>query len=267
MFPAVGRITKSSTVKAAVKKYSFGMSCVTAASASATARVTAAKALLLIGGSSPQESRGPERQRGEQEAERNRRRPRRAEEGGGEGLGEPEHEGAEQRAPDRAHPAQHAHGEHQADEFASDRRLNGLYDDEKGAGNARGRDGNRESELLDANGIHAHQAQRELVLGDREHRAAEEVVREKQLNADDHDHGHEERHDQAHREIDLARSPSHVAVARVHHPVVHAEDEDERDLGDEEDAEEERETAQRFLSAALEAQIINPVQSHPQKKE
>src|SRR6266699_3524009 len=112
MFQAVARITKSSTVYAAVKKYSFEMSCVTAARASATARVTAAKTWLLSGGSSPEEARGPERQRGEQEAERNRRRPRRTEEGGSEGLGEPEHEGAEQRPPDRAHPAQHAHGEH-----------------------------------------------------------------------------------------------------------------------------------------------------------
>src|SRR5882672_6242603 len=122
MFHAVERITKSSTVYAAEKKYSLGISCVTAASAIATARVTAAKTLLLIGSSSPQDSGGPECERGEQEPERNRRRPRRPEEGGGEGLGEPEHEGAEQRAPDRAHAAQHAHREDQADELAPDRR-------------------------------------------------------------------------------------------------------------------------------------------------
>src|ERR1700675_1537935 len=137
MFPAGARPKKSGTLHAAEKKHSLGMSCVTAASASASARVTAAKILLLMGGSSPQEPRGPERQRGKQEAKRNSRRPRRAEEGGREGLGEPEHEGAEQRAPDRAHAAQHAHGEHQADEFAPDRRLHRLDDDEKGAGDAR----------------------------------------------------------------------------------------------------------------------------------
>src|SRR5207249_2764391 len=131
MFHAVARITNSSTVYAAEKKYSLGISCVTAASAIATARVTAAKILLLIGSSSPQEPRGPECERGEQEAERNRRRPRRPEEGGGEGLGEPEHEGAEQRPENRAHSAQHAHGEHQADEFAPDRRLDRLDHDEK----------------------------------------------------------------------------------------------------------------------------------------
>src|SRR5882672_186298 len=267
MFHAVARITKSSTVYAAEKKYSLGMSCVIAASASATAMATAAKILLLIGSSSSQQPRGPERERGEQEAEGNRRRPRWPEVGGGEGLGEPEHEGAEQCPPDRAHAAQHAHREHQADELAPDRRLHRLDHDEKGAGDARRSDREGEGELLDAHGIHAHQAQRELVLRDREHRTAEESAREKELNAYDHDHGYEERHDQAHREVDRARPPGHVAVARAHHAVIHAEDEDERDLGDEEDAEEKRETAQRLLPAAFETEVIDPVQNHPQKEE
>jgi len=52
---------------------------------------------------------------------------------------------------------------------------------------------------LTRNGIDAHQAQRERVLSDREHRASEEGVREEQLQADHHDHGHEEGNDQAHR--------------------------------------------------------------------
>src|SRR6266705_7049111 len=253
MFHAVARITKSSTVYAAEKKYSLGMSWVTAASASATARATTAKTLLLIGPLPPQQPRGPERERREQEAEGDGRRPRRPEKRGGEGLGEPEHESAEQRAENRAHAPQHAHGEHQADEFAPDRRLHRLDHDEKGAGDARGRDRDGEGELLDAHGIHAHQAQRELVLRDREHRPAEEGMREKELNADHHDHGHEEGHDQAHRETDLAQPPGDVAVAAAHHAVVHAEDQDERDLGDEEDAEEEGEASERFLPAALEA--------------
>src|SRR5712664_70171 len=164
MFHAVARITNSSTVYAAEKKYSLGMSWVTAASAIATARVTAAKIQLFIGRSSSQEPGGTERERREQQAERNRRRPGRPEVGGGEGLGEPEHEGAEQRPPDRAHAAQHAHREHQSDEFAPDRGLHRLDNDQKGAGDARGRDGNREGQLLDAYGIHAHQAQRERIL-------------------------------------------------------------------------------------------------------
>src|SRR5258708_161842 len=134
MFHAVARITKSSTVYAAEKKYSLGISCVTAASASATERETTAKSLLLIGRTCP---------------------------------------------PDRAHAAQHAHGEHQPDELAPDRRLHRLDHDEKGAGDARGSDREGEGELLDAHGIHAHQAQRELVLRDREHRPAEERAREK----------------------------------------------------------------------------------------
>src|SRR5260221_8737577 len=142
MFHAVARITKSSTVYAAEKKYSLGISCVTAASAIATVRATTAKTLLFIARSSSQEPRRTKRQCREQEAERNRRRPGRPEVGGGEGLGEPEHEGAEQRPPDGAHAAQHAHREHQADEFAPDCRWHRLDDDQKGAGDARGGDGN-----------------------------------------------------------------------------------------------------------------------------
>src|SRR5260221_6984257 len=150
MFHAVARITKSSTVYAAEKKYSLGMSWVTAASATATARVTAAKIQLFIARSSSQEPRRTKRQCREQEAERNRGRPGRPEVGGGEGLGEPQHEGAEQRPPDGAHAAQHAHREHQADEFAPDRRLHRLDDDQKGAGDARGRDGNGKGALFHA---------------------------------------------------------------------------------------------------------------------
>src|SRR5215510_11758544 len=120
MFHAVERITNSSTVYAAVKKYSFEMSWLAAARTSATASATAAKARLLTAGSSPQEPRGPERERGEQKAERHRGRPRGAEERRGEGLGEAEHEGAEQRPPYRAHSPKDAHREHQADVAAAD---------------------------------------------------------------------------------------------------------------------------------------------------
>src|SRR5256714_953439 len=187
MFHAVARITKSTTVYAAEKKYSLGMSGVTAASAIATVRVTTAKILLLIGPLPPQYPGGPERERREQETEGDGRRPRRPEKSGGEGLGEPEHEGADQRAENRAHAPQHAHREDEADEFAPDRRLHRLDHDEKGSGDARGRDRESEGELLDAHGIHAHEAQRELVLRDREHRTAEESAGEEELNADDHD--------------------------------------------------------------------------------
>src|SRR5712691_13431286 len=101
MFHAVARITKSSTVYAAEKKYSLGMSWVTEASASATARATRAKTLLLIGPSSAQEPRRAEGERREQEAEGHGRCPRRPEKRGGEGLGEPENQSAEQRAENR----------------------------------------------------------------------------------------------------------------------------------------------------------------------
>src|SRR5712691_9586275 len=176
MFHAVARITKSSTVYPAVKKYSLATSWLAAASASATAKAMAAKTLLLIGSSSSEQARGTEGECGEQEAEGDGRRPRRAEKGGGERLGDAEHEGAEQRPPDRSHAAQHAHGEREADVLASDRRLDRLDDDQERARNARGRDREPEGELFHPDRIHAHQAQGELILRDREHRPPEESV-------------------------------------------------------------------------------------------
>src|SRR5882672_12643464 len=98
------------------------MSWLAAANATATANATAAKRRLLIGSSS-QEPRGPERKRRQQQAEGNGGRPRRSEESRGEGLGDAEHQRADQRPPDRAHPAQHAHREYEADVLAPDRRL------------------------------------------------------------------------------------------------------------------------------------------------
>src|SRR5882672_3416420 len=115
------------------------MSWLTAAKATANANATTAKTRLLIGSSSHQ-ARGPERERREQQAEGYRRRPRRPEESGREGFGDAQHQRPDQRSPDRAHPAQDAHREHQADILAPDRRLYRLDHDEKGAGNARGRD-------------------------------------------------------------------------------------------------------------------------------
>src|SRR5260370_20735209 len=102
-------MTKRSTVYAAEKKYSLGISCVTAASATATVRVTTAKTLLFIARSSSQQPRRTKRECREQEAERNRRRPGLPEVDRGEGLGEAEHEGTEQRPP---HPAHTAHPPH-----------------------------------------------------------------------------------------------------------------------------------------------------------
>src|SRR5207248_11541599 len=50
--------------------------------------------------------------------------------GGCKRLRESEHEGAEQGAPDRAHAAQHADREHQADVLATEGRLHRLDDDQ-----------------------------------------------------------------------------------------------------------------------------------------
>src|SRR6266851_1910266 len=61
--------------------------------------------------------------------------------------------------------------------------------------------------------------------------------------------------------------PGDVAVARAHHAVVHAEDEDQRNLGDEENPEEERKASQRLLPALLEAEVIDAVQRHPEQEE
>src|SRR5262245_65184752 len=122
MFHAVARMTNWSTTYAAVKKYSFGISWLAAAKATATASATTVNTRLLIFPSSSKQPGGPERQRREQQAEGHRRRPRRAEEGRSEGLGDAEHERADQRPPDRAHAAEHAHREHQSYVLAADRR-------------------------------------------------------------------------------------------------------------------------------------------------
>src|SRR5512132_1488856 len=177
MFHAVARITYNSTVYASEKKNSLGMSWHTAAIASAAANAMAAKVRLLTGCFMfrlPAEQPGrPEGKREQQQAERDGRRPRRAEERGSERLGQSKHERAYQRARYRAHAAQHADREHEADVLAPDRRLHRLDHDQERARDAGSGDRKGEGELLDADRVDAHQAQRELVLRHGQHGAPE----------------------------------------------------------------------------------------------
>src|SRR4051812_42887495 len=102
----------------------------------ATAAITRRKAALPrpAGASRPaslatKDATGSHREGHEQYAEGHRRRPRRAEEGRGQVLDDAEGHRGDHHAGEAAEPAQHADGEHAADIFAADRRLDRLDDD------------------------------------------------------------------------------------------------------------------------------------------
>src|ERR1700682_1510623 len=206
------------------------------------------------GWSSPEQAGGTESKRGKQQSERDGGCPRWTEKGGRKRLREPEKEGAAQGAPDRAHAAQHADREQQAAVVASEGRLYRLDDDQERSGDAGGRDRERKRELLHPERIDSHQAQRELILRDGQYGSAEERVRQEYLYADHHRHRNEKRHHQAQGEVHDPQPQGRLGISGLHHAVVDAEDEHQRHFGDEQDAEEEGEAAQRFLAAFLETE-------------
>ena len=105
-----------------------------------------------------------------------------------------EDDGGDERAADAAHAAQHGDGEHPADVVAIGRRDHRRDADQQRAGQAGGRDADAERDGLDLDGIGAHQAQRQAVLGHRhdgppvERPAEEEVERQRHGEADDAGH-------------------------------------------------------------------------------
>ncbi len=70
---------------------------------------------------------------------------------------------------------------------------------------------------------------------------------------------HEAGDEQPEGQIDVANMQAGADIAGLDQAVVHAEDEDEHDLGDEEQAEEECEAAQALIAAAFEGQVIDLV--------
>ena len=108
-------------------------------------------------------------------------------------------------------------------------------------------------------GSTAHQPQGELVLRHRGNRAPDEGARQEELQRGEQGKRGEARHQHAQRKIHHAEAPSRPDIPRLDIAVVDAEDENEHHLGDEQEAEEEREAAQRFLPVLLERLVVDLV--------
>ena len=206
-------------------------------------------------------------ERQQQEAEGDRGRPRRPIERGREALDDAEQHRRDQGAGQAAHAAEHADGEHAADILAPHRRLDRLDDDEASARQRRSADGNAEGDALDADRVDRQQSQRQLVLRHGHDGAAHEGSRQVELQGDDEQHGDHARHQHAQREIGKADAPGRPDIRRLHVAVVDAEHQDQRHLGDEQQAEEEGETAQRLLPAPLEGDVVDLIDRRTQQIE
>ena len=82
-------------------------------------------------------------------------------------------------------------------------------------------------------------------------------MRHEQLQPADHHQRDQAGHQQPQRQIDDAEMQAWPDIGRLDQPIVHAEHQHERDLGDEQQAEEEREAAQRFVAAPLEGDVVH----------
>ncbi len=102
-----------------------------------------------------------------------------------------------------------------------------------------------------------HQPQRQLVLRHRHDGAADEGARQEELQRGEHHERDDARHQHAQRKIDEAEAPARPDIGRLDVAVVDAEHEDQHHLGDEQQAEEEGEPAQRFLAALLERLVVD----------
>ncbi len=116
-------------------------------------------------------------------------------------------------------------------------------------------------------GIDRQQPQRLLVLRHGHDGAADEGARQEQLQRGDEQERDDARHQHAQREIDEADAPGGADVGGVHVAVVDAEHQDQHHLGDEQQAEEEGEAAQRLLAALLEREVEHLVDRLPQQVE
>ena len=116
-------------------------------------------------------------------------------------------------------------------------------------------------------GDRRHQLQRELVLRHGHDGAADEGLGQENLQRRDQRQRHEARHQHAQRQVDEAELPGRPDIGRLHVAVVDAEHQDQRDLGDEQQAEEEREAAQRVLPAPLERLVVDLVDQRAERIE
>jgi len=106
-----------------------------------------------------------------------------------------------------------------------------------------------------------------LVLRHRHDGAAGEGPRQEPLQRRQHQQRHQARHQHAQRQVDHADVPTCLDVARLDVAIVDPEHEDQRHLGDEQDAEEEGEAAQRILAVLLERQVVDLVDRGTQQIE
>ena len=132
-----------------------------------------------------------------------------------------------------AEPAQHADREDAADIFATDRGLDRLDDDHGGAAERGRREREPESDALDLRRIGGHQAQCLLVLRNRLDGAADEGARQEELQAADHRETKQEWHQQPPWQLDEVQVEIAGGVPGLHRSVVHAEGQDQPDLGNE----------------------------------
>ena len=116
-------------------------------------------------------------------------------------------------------------------------------------------------------GFGGHQGERALILRHRLDGAADEGVRQIELQHDQHDEREHAGNQHAIGQVDEAEAQRRADIAGIDVAVVDAEHQDQPDLGDEQDAEEEREAAQRLLSALLERQVVDLVDGRAERIE
>src|SRR5262249_55818580 len=168
---------------------------------------------------------------------------------GGEALNDAEQHRADHGSGKAAEPAEYADREDPADIFTSNRWLDRLDDDEQRTGDGGRRDGNPQRDALDADPRSAHQPQRQRILRNGGDCASDERIREIKLERGKQDERSDARHQHPQWKVDHADAPARPDISCFDIAVVDAKHQNEHHLGDEEQAEEERQAAQRLLPA------------------
>ena len=102
-----------------------------------------------------------------------------------------------------------------------------------------------------------HQPQRELILRHRHDRAAGERARKEKLERREQKERDNARHQHAQRQVDEAEAQRRPDIARLDITVVDAEHDDQHHFGDEQQAEEKSEPAERFPPAPLKRGVVD----------
>jgi hypothetical protein len=97
--------------------------------------------------------------------------------------------------------------------------------------------------------------------------AADEGPPEKELQDRQHQQRDQKRDQHAQRQIDKAEMQARTDIGCLDKSIIDAEDQDQGDLADEQQAEEEGETLNRFFAALLESIVVDLVRAHADEKE